>query len=436
VLSTALLDLYAKCGKLDKAQEVFEALLVQDVVAWNALIAGYAQHGLGYEAIKCFEQMRAKNITPDSVTFISIVKACGSLGYHTMGEEIHVELENRGLLQRDLVLSNALVDMYGKCGFLMKSQEVFDSLLLRDAVSWNVLMAGYAQMGGTKIVLELFRQMRGEEVEPNVVTLLILLTVCSHAGLVEEGKSLFSDMYSVHGLSPSLEHYTCVIDLFGRAGQLDEAKHVLDNVPSHDHLPLFMALLGACHKWVNVNHASWVFEQLVKVDRKYAASAYVSMRNIYAAASMQAMTGRMNADREKKEILETSGSCWIDQRMNVHSFMVNDMRHLQSISINAKLEDILEKISSTTGYSLDPPSLTKSTVENGINGQCDHAVMLAIACALINTPLDTSIHVVNNMRVCANCHIAISHTSRVEKRTILVKDPNLLHVFKDGTCVC
>ena len=370
------------------------------------------------------------------VTFISIMKACGSIGNHTMGEKIHIELKNRGLLEKDLVLSNGLVDMYGKCGFLVKSREAFEALLLRDAVSWNALMSGYAQMGEAKIVLELFRQMKVEKVEPNVVTLLVLLTSCSHAGLVEEGQFIFYDMCFIYSLYPSLEHYTCMVDLFGRSGQLDKGKHVLDNVPSSDHLPLFMALLGACHKWVNVDLARWVFAQLQKIDRKHAASAYVSMRNIYAAASMQAMAGEIINLREKTKTLKTTGSCWwIDGRMNVHLFVASEKRHPQRTSIYAKLQDVLEKLS-LEGYSLVPSWESQPILDDGKDDQCGHAVMLAIACALINTPLDMPIHVIQNMRICAGCHFSAALTSRVEKRKILIKDSNILHVLEDGICVC
>ena len=286
MLGTSLVDMYCKCGALEKAQEVFAHLPMWNVVTWSVLINGYVQHGLDHEALKCFRKMEEVGTSPDEITYICILKACGSVGSLEIGEEIDAKVRKQGLLQKDIVLGTALVDMYSKCGALKKAGEVFEYLPVQNVVSWSALISGYAQLGQTNVVWNLYRRMRREGVVPNFVTFTVMLNACSHAGLVKDGEKLFNEMCVVYDLTPSLEHYTCMIDLFGRAGHFDKAKALLEKVSHSGHLPLFLNILGACKKWRNMKLARWLFEKLIELDENCAA-AYVYMENIYAAAGMQ-----------------------------------------------------------------------------------------------------------------------------------------------------
>ena len=181
------------------------------------------------------------------------------------------------------MLGNALVDMYSKCGSLEKAQEVFEQLPTRNNVSWSCLIAGYTQLGKSSMVLDLYRRMKGEGVMPNPITFIVLLTACSHAGLVKEGRKLFDEMYLAYALSPTTEHYTCMIDLFGRAGDFDEMKALLEKMPSCDHIPLYLSILGACSKWRNVKFGIWAFKQVMDLDGNCAA-AYMYMESMYTSS--------------------------------------------------------------------------------------------------------------------------------------------------------
>ena len=142
-IGTALVDLYAKCGALSKAQLVFDELPTQNVVSWTALIGGYAQYGHGEKALSCFEKMQQKGLSPDALTYVCILKACSSIKDAQKGSEIHAEIVKHGMLGNDSVLGTALVDMYVKCGAFAKAQQVFDVLPIQNIVSWNVLISGY-----------------------------------------------------------------------------------------------------------------------------------------------------------------------------------------------------------------------------------------------------------------------------------------------------
>ena len=296
-IASTLMSVYIKCGVIAKAEEVFFSnLCLRDVISWNTIMSGYAQHGLGDEALKYYKQMQDEGYSPDVVTFICVLKACCSIGFLEIGEEIHAKVNMEGLLQKDVVLGTALVDMYAKSGVIRKAQEVFDSLPNRNVVTWNSLLTGYAQLGQAQKVIILLHKMLVENIVPDLVTFLVLLNACNHGGLVEEGQIFFSDMTLIYGLCPTYEHCSCMVDLLSGAGHFDQALELIEKVPSSDRLELWLSLLGACQKWANIELGEWTFRQIlelgkwafdqsIQLDEKCSA-AYICMRNIYAAAGM------------------------------------------------------------------------------------------------------------------------------------------------------
>ena len=286
VLGTALVDMYSKCGAFEKAREVFEQLPMSNIVTWNVLITGYTQHGLADEAIKCFTKMKDEGVCPNAVTYISILKACALVGSLQIGERIHAEVRKKGLLQKEVVLGTALVDMYAKCGVLGEAHKAFDMLPVQNVASWTALMTAYAQSGKAGRVLELFTQLISRGITPDLVTILVVLSACNHAGLVDEGQIIFDAIEQWYCLDPSIEHYNCMVDLFSRAGHFDKALDLIEKVPTSNQLRLWLSLLGACCKWVNVELGRWAFIRSVSLDEDCDA-AYVYMGNIYAAAGMQ-----------------------------------------------------------------------------------------------------------------------------------------------------
>lgn len=282
----ALVDMYAKCDELVKAREVFDKLLFRDVVSWTALIAGYSQHGHEEEALQCYEWMRREGISPDRVTFACILKACGSIGAIEKGKDLHSEIARKGLLGKDTMLGGALVDMYANCGALEMAREVFDELPLCDVISYSALIAGFCEHGYGKEALDYFEEMLGEGLLPDVVTFGCVLKACGSIGATEQGQKYFEAMTASYGIVPSAEHYTCMVDVFGRAGDLENAMEMIRKMPSSGHLPAWFALLGACKKWGDVKLGREAFENATRIDEK-AAVAYLFMRDIYAAAGMQ-----------------------------------------------------------------------------------------------------------------------------------------------------
>lgn len=268
LLGNALVDMYVKCGALPQAQLVFDKLPVQNVVSWTTLIAGYYQHGHSGEALDCFEHMKEAGLSPDVVAFACILKACGSIGAAERGEEIHAEIVREGLLKDVTVLGSALVDMYAKCGILVKAQEVFDKLLDRDVVSWTALIAGYCQVGNCEKALKCFEQMRFEGLTPDAVTLTCVLKVCGILGAAEKGQMLYETMSKSYGIVPDIEHHSCLVDLFSREGHLDKAVALVKQMPSSCYLSSWFAVLDACLRWGNEKMGSFAFNQGKRLDYK------------------------------------------------------------------------------------------------------------------------------------------------------------------------
>ena len=297
-VNTGLVDMYAKCGAIANALEAFNQCCVRNEVLWNALIAGYAdQHKHVEEAIHSFERMHCEGLSPNVITFVSILKACGDTGMIHKGEEVHTKIVCiDGLLEKDVLLGTALVDMYAKCGSLMKAQEVFDMLPVRNVASWSALIMAYSQLGKDEIFVKLFERMIVDGVKPDVITFNIMLNACSHSGLLDKAEMYFESMSACYSIVPTLEHHSCMIGLYGRAGHFDKVLRMIRKMPTLDYLPMWTALLGACQKWENVELGRLAFEHTVRLDVKYV-TAYVCMGNIYAAASMQAEADKMEAMR-------------------------------------------------------------------------------------------------------------------------------------------
>lgn len=234
VVGSCLVDMYAKCGSLLDARQVFDELSTKDVVTWTTMIAGYANSGLGKEALSLYENMRMEGINvADNVTFACLLKACTSLGDLQHGKQLHSHILERGL-EVNLVVGNALVDMYGKCGSLVDAQKVFHSLLKRDVATWNALILGYVGNGQGQEALQVYSDMAVDgKITPNCVTFVGLLKACASVGALFLGKKIHEEIEG-RGLEEDLVLGNCLVDMYGKCGSLSEARRVLKRSPSRD----------------------------------------------------------------------------------------------------------------------------------------------------------------------------------------------------------
>lgn len=294
MLLNSVIDMYAKCGRLDEALKVFQGLPCRTVVSWNAmfagcisqgdfklvaqffelmqgdgikpnvvswgaLIEGYTEEGDGLLALGSFQKMQGHGIKPDRVIFLSILKACGSIGAATQGRRIHDQIVRMNV-DGDGV-GNALIDMYSKCGSLREAHRILEKLTNRDVVSWNTIITAYAQHGQAKVALQSLQCMQLDGIKPDSVTFINVLSSCCHARLVEELKWHIMSMNADHGIMPDTKHFTCMLDLLGQMGLLNEASK-LHGLLQSDNVSR-ISLLTACKRHGNLELGGVCFNQPV-----------------------------------------------------------------------------------------------------------------------------------------------------------------------------
>lgn len=284
LVGTALVNLYAKCGCLDEAWNMFDLLTVRDAILWNALIVALAQNKRGKDALQHLHGMQMEGLLPSKVTFASIFDACASIAALREGKRAHARIAY-GTFAADIAIGTALLNMYARCGQIDVAESLFNEMPEQNLVSWSAMIAAYAQHGHSTKVLQVSRNMQGAGLIPNEVTLVSILTACSHAGLIDEARHWFTSMVKDYGISPVEEHYNCMIDLLGRMGRLDQGEELLRSMASGSSALPWLTLLGACKKHADVKRARRAAEKVMQLDPENAAP-YVQLSNIYCEAGM------------------------------------------------------------------------------------------------------------------------------------------------------
>eukprot|EP01018_Ginkgo_biloba_P036819 Gb_28171 [translate_table: standard] len=321
----AMIAGYAQNGNAEEALKLFQEMPERNTVSWNAMIAGYAQNGHSEEALKFFRQMQLAGVKPNSMTFASVLPAYASVAALEQGMEIHEEIMKSGF-ESDVFVGNALVDMYAKCGSMENARILFDKMPQRDVVSWNAVIAGYAMHGCDKEALELFRQMQHSRTKPDHVTFVGVLSACCHSGLVDEGWQYFDCMSQYYHITPTMEHYGCMVDLLGRAGRLDEAQDFIYKMPIKADVNVWRCLLGACRIHNNIEVGECVAVHLFELDPENSAP-YVLLSNIYAAVGRWDGIEKVRKMMKDRMVKKKPGCSWIEVNKQVHTFLVGDRSH-------------------------------------------------------------------------------------------------------------
>ena len=283
ILATAIIDMYAKCGDLIYARDLFNKMPQRNLVAWNSMIGAYNLYGWAREALDLFFYMLVAGFVPDKATFLSVTLASVHLGALALGQSIHAYILKTNI-GADIFIGTALVDMYAKIGDTISAQEIFNKLEKKDAMAWTSMIIGLAIHGHAEEALNTFKRMQEDaNVIPDEITYIGILCACSHVGLVEEGQRHFASMKEVYGIEPTIEHYGCMIDLLSRAGRFEEAERLVKKMPMQPNIAIWGALLNGCVIHENVNLADQVRSCMTKLEPQ-GSGVYVLLSNIYARA--------------------------------------------------------------------------------------------------------------------------------------------------------
>ncbi|KAL6338148.1 hypothetical protein AAG906_012844 [Vitis piasezkii] len=492
-VGAAVLNLYAKCGKMDEAMRVFDKMGRRDLVCWTTMITGLAQNGQAREAVDIYRQMQKKRVEGDGVVMLGLIQACTTLGHSKMGLSIHGYMIRKDIIM-DVIVQTSLVDMYAKNGHLELASCVFRKMLYKNVISWSALISGFAQNGFAGNALQLVVDMQsfgykpdsvwvlklgksvhgyivrrlhfdcvsstavidmyskcgsfllhvhsltlppdeGDKRKPDHATFASLLSAFSHSGLVEKGRYWFSVMVNEYKIQPSEKHYACMVDLLSRAGRVEEAQELIDSMITEPGIAIWVALLSGC-----LNHGKFLVGEMAAKKvlelNPDDPGIYALVSNFFATARRWDEVAEVRKIMKKTGMKKVPGYSVMEVNGKLHAFLMEDKSHHQYEEIMQVLGK-LDYEMKAMGY-VPKTEFVLHNLEEEVKERmlCNHSERLAIAFGLLNTGPGTRLLITKNLRVCGDCHEATKFISKIVNREIVVRDVKRFHHFKDGVCSC
>ncbi|KAI3950034.1 hypothetical protein MKW92_013793 [Papaver armeniacum] len=420
-VGSSLVDMYAKCGGIIRARQMFDEMPDKNIVSWTGMINGYAQLAL------------SEHLEVNDFTFTSVIRVCATLTLFELGRQMH-GLCFKTSFDSSSFVGSSLISLYSKCGVVEGAYMVFDELPVKNLGAWNSMMMACAQHSQVQKAFELLSDMERSGIRPNFISFLCVLLGCSHAGMVEKGQFYFN-MMKKQGIEPGVQNYACLVDLLSRAGKLKEALSVIEEMSMEPTESVWGALLTGSRIHGDTEMAAFAADKVFKLGT-VSPGMHVQLSNAYASAGkwLEAAEARkMLRDRGTKK---ETGLSWMEEGGRSHSFAAGDRSHVRSADIYQKLEELGEEMEKA-GYVMDTSYVLKEVDgEEKKHTIGYHSERLAIAFGLITLPPGRPIRIMKNLRVCGDCHTAIKFMSKCTGRTIIVRDNNRFHTFKDGVCSC
>ncbi|KAG2653350.1 hypothetical protein PVAP13_1NG451100 [Panicum virgatum] len=340
-VATALVDMYMKCSCHEEAMHLFHQMPMKDVVAWGAVISGLTQNGLPDESIQMFKCMLLDDHAPDAVTMVKVLNACSDSGVDRQATCLHGYLVRSGF-DNKMFVADALLDLYSKCGNLDSAVRVFDSTTEKDVVLWSSMIAGYGAHGLGQEAVALYQKMIGSSIKPNSVTFVSVLSACSHSGMVQEGRQIFDSMTRVYGVMPNPEHQSAMVDLLGRAGELQEAIKFIQEMDGRAVADTWCALLAACREH-NTEMSEAVAENLIKLDPDHVGY-YNLLTNIYAFGEKWESVKETRDTVQGRGLHKVPGYSAVEINNAVHTFTAGERSHQDHENICTLLCDLSRKL--------------------------------------------------------------------------------------------
>jgi pentatricopeptide repeat protein len=301
----------------------------------------------------------------------------------------------------------------------------------KSVVSWTAIIGGYGIHGEGETAVELFDVMVRSGVRPDRTVFVSVLSACSHAGLTEKGLQYFDEMQRKYGLQPGPEHYSCMVDLLGRAGRLKEAMDLIDSMKVKPDGAVWGALLGACKIHRNVELAEVAFQHVIELEPTNIGY-YVLLSNVYSDAKNLEGVLKVRVMMRDRKLRKDPGCSYVEYKGKMHLFYSGDTSHPQSKEIYRMLDELETLVNEI--HQSDHMCQGKS--EEPLVGASVHSEKLAIAFGLLSTRPGTDITIMKNLRVCVDCHVFFKLVSKIVNRQFIVRDATRFHRFKNGVCSC
>lgn len=338
-IGNAVVNMYSKCGLINDAFKAFSDTSQKDDVSWSSIIGSCQQNGLNFEALRLCKEMLAHRICLTSFSLPLCIAACSGLATMDIGKQFHCFAIKFGF-SKDAFVGSSIIDMYAKCGNMEDSKRAFDEQEEPNEVTINALISGLGQHGRALEAIEVFKEMEIRSIIPNKVTLLSILSACSHAGFLEESLYFFYLMNHKYRIKPESEHFSCLIDVFGRAGKLDEAYEIIQNNGS---VSGWRTLLSACRNYGDRKIAEKSARRIMELD-PYDHASYVLLSNIYSREGKWDDVLELRQKMVNNRVKKDRGSSWLIFRERVHEFLVGDFSHHETDNILSQVQSLDQHI--------------------------------------------------------------------------------------------
>lgn len=327
----------SKCGEVSESRRLFDKMPSRNSFSWNSMISGYVRNGKFAEALELFGKMQEERIKPSEFTMVSLLNASGSLGAIRQGGWIHDYIMKNGI-ELNVIVTTAIIDMYCKCGSVNKALHVFETAPEVGLSGWNSMIMGLAMNGCEEEAIELFSRLESSNLTPDGISFLGVLTACKHTGMVGTARDYFSIMKQTYKIKPSIRHYSCMVDVLGQAGILEEAEKLIETMPIEPDVIIWGSLLSACRKHGNIEMARRTAKHVLELDPN-ESSAHVLMSNVYAGSNCFEKATKERVSMKEKRIKKEPGCSLIEVDGEVHEFVSVGRLHPRAKEIYLLLSD-------------------------------------------------------------------------------------------------
>ncbi|KAJ9558935.1 hypothetical protein OSB04_013549 [Centaurea solstitialis] len=457
IVKSSLVDMYAKCGSVDVARSVFDTISSKNSISLTAMISGYARSGRKSEAVELLRGMEEPNLFSwtalisgliqsgdwinafhlfiamrrdgieilDPFVLSSVIGASADLAALELGKQVHCLVVGLGF-ESSLYVGNSLVDMYAKCSDIIAAETAFNGIITKDVVSWTSIIVGLAQHGKAKEALSLYDDMVSTRLDPNEVTFVGLIYACSHVGLVDKGRDLFNSMAECYGLNPSLQHYTCLLDLYSRSGHLDEAENVLNTMPFDLDEAVWASILSACKRHGKTEMGTRIADRLMWLGPK-DPSTFILLSNAYAGACMWENVAKVRSLMAAMDVKKEPGYSCVHLGTESPMFYAGEpFDHPMKDRMSVFLKDLDEEMRKR-GYVPDTSFVLHDMGKKEKEDQLFwHSERVAVAYGLLKGVPGSVIRIVKNLRVCGDCHTVLKMICSIVGREIVVVAPGMV----------
>ncbi|PHT38073.1 Pentatricopeptide repeat-containing protein, mitochondrial [Capsicum baccatum] len=416
----AAMDMHMKCGLIDRTRRIFNEMEEKSLVSWTVVLAGVLKWEAFEKARLFFHWMPERNEVACTIMIAAYIEnACAQSENVSVGKWVHVYALKMIEHEMDIMVATTLINMYAKCGKIDDAFRVFNVMPRRNVITWNAMLSGLAMQGKGNLVLDLYGQMI-REVKPDDVTFTAVLSVCSHS-----------------------ENYSCVVDLLGRAGHLQEAESIIRAMTLPPNEVVLGSLLGSCSVHKNLKLGECLMKELIQIypdNTEY----HVLLSNMYSLAGKNDKANSIRAVLRSRGVRKLPGMSSIYVGGQIHCFSAGDKLHPQSRERYMMLDEMIRKIR-LAGYAPD----TACQMFSGFDGEhygygqeekeqalFSHSEKLAVCFGLISTQAGMPLYIFKNLRICQDCHSAMKIVSKVYNREIVIRDRNRFHRFKLCSCSC